>query len=82
VRLFWYASPYDYARYILNDSSLADTLENRTYKVDITGNLDFGVTLLDTDNDTLIDQVQWITPHLSNQTFEISITVLNPLHLS
>ncbi len=33
---------------------------------------------IDTNNNSLIDKLQWITPHLSNQTFEISITVLNP----
>lgn len=31
----------------------------------------------DKDNDSLIDRIYWITPHLSNQTFEIAITVLN-----
>ena len=25
----------------------------------------------------LIDYIEWVTPHLSNQTFEISINVLN-----
>ncbi|MBC8500797.1 MAG: hypothetical protein ISS25_01960 [Nanoarchaeota archaeon] len=35
------------------------------------------VTYVDTDNDRLIDRLEWIVPHLSNQTFEITITVLN-----
>ncbi len=33
--------------------------------------------LNDTNNNSLIDRVEWITPHLSNQTFEIEIMVLN-----
>ncbi|MBT7440512.1 hypothetical protein HN789_04685 [archaeon] len=37
------------------------------------------IIYLDTNNNGLIDKLQWITPHLSNQTFEISITVLNPI---
>ncbi|MCM2325477.1 MAG: hypothetical protein NDI94_03370, partial [Candidatus Woesearchaeota archaeon] len=36
------------------------------------------VTYIDTDSNGFIDRLQWMTPHLSNQTFEISITVLNP----
>ncbi|MCK5018684.1 MAG: hypothetical protein KAS32_16605, partial [Candidatus Peribacteraceae bacterium] len=32
---------------------------------------------LDADNDNLIDGLQWITPQLSNQTYEIEITILN-----
>ncbi|MFC2136285.1 LamG-like jellyroll fold domain-containing protein, partial [Bacteroidota bacterium] len=35
------------------------------------------VTYIDTDSDGLIDKLEWIIPHLSNQTFEITITVLN-----
>jgi len=31
----------------------------------------------DTDSDDLIEYIQWIVPHLSNQTYEVSITVLN-----
>ncbi len=31
----------------------------------------------DTNNDTMTDRIYWITPHLSNQTFEIEIIVLN-----
>ncbi|MBU1850613.1 MAG: hypothetical protein KKH40_07835 [Nanoarchaeota archaeon] len=35
------------------------------------------VTYIDANNDGLIEKLEWITPHLSNQTFEIIITVLN-----
>ena len=35
------------------------------------------VSYIDADQDGLIEQLQWIVPHLSNQTFEITITVLN-----
>ncbi|MBN2367386.1 hypothetical protein JXC34_00075, partial [Candidatus Woesearchaeota archaeon] len=31
----------------------------------------------DIDNDGLLDYVEWITPHLSEQTFEISLLILN-----
>ncbi len=32
----------------------------------------------DTDEDGLVDYIEWIIPHLSNQTYEIEIMVLNP----
>jgi hypothetical protein len=35
----------------------------------------------DTDNNSLLDYVEWIVPHLSNQTFEI-ILITKALHLS
>jgi len=35
------------------------------------------VTYNDTNNNSLIDRIEWIVPHLSNQTFEIEIVVLN-----
>ncbi len=35
------------------------------------------VTYLDTNLNGQIDRLEWVVPHLSNQTFEISITVLN-----
>ncbi len=35
------------------------------------------ITLIDSNNNSLIDFVQWTTPHLSNQTFELSIEILN-----
>ncbi len=34
------------------------------------------VEYLDTNNNSLIDKIQWITPSLSNQTYEISISIL------
>ena len=35
------------------------------------------LTYFDTNENGLIDVVQWITPYTSNQTFEISLTILN-----
>jgi len=31
----------------------------------------------DTNDNGLVDYVEWITPHLSNQTYELEITILN-----
>jgi len=33
---------------------------------------------LDLDDDNLIERVEWLVPYLSEQTFEISIVILNP----
>ncbi len=35
------------------------------------------ITYVDANEDGLVEKIAWITPHLSNQTFEITITVLN-----
>ncbi len=35
------------------------------------------VTYNDTNSNGLVDYIEWIVPHLSNQTFEVSITVLD-----
>ena len=37
------------------------------------------VSYVDKNNNSLIDRIYWIIPHLSNQTYEIEITVLNPV---
>ncbi|MCX6711758.1 MAG: LamG domain-containing protein [Candidatus Woesearchaeota archaeon] len=34
------------------------------------------ITYLDENNNSLIDKIQWVTPSLSNQTYEVSITIL------
>ena len=31
----------------------------------------------DTDGDGIEDSLTWVAPHLSNQTFELEITVIN-----
>ncbi|MBI2047133.1 PQQ-binding-like beta-propeller repeat protein, partial [Candidatus Pacearchaeota archaeon] len=38
---------------------------------------EIGFDAYDTDNNTKIDYIEWIVPALSNQTYEISITILN-----
>ncbi|MFH2028016.1 MAG: LamG-like jellyroll fold domain-containing protein, partial [Nanoarchaeota archaeon] len=38
---------------------------------------EFEFESFDTDSNGLVDYIQWITPSLSNQTFEIEINVLN-----
>ncbi|GAG29657.1 unnamed protein product, partial [marine sediment metagenome] len=35
----------------------------------------------DTDNNSLIDKIQWIVPHLSNQTYELIIEISKAEHL-
>ncbi len=46
---------------------------------DITQNNTYHMTGYDEDKDGLLEQLRWIVPHLSNQTFEIrvNITILN-----
>jgi hypothetical protein len=77
IHLYWYATRSDYANYVLGDPSAAGNLPDQMFKVDITSDPQFYVKFVDTDSDGLIDRLEWITPHLSNQTFEISITILN-----
>ncbi len=68
ITLYWYPDANDYQEYIG---------EGYQERVDITNNEQFEVTFIDTNNNDLIDRVEWITPHLSNQTFEISLNILN-----
>ncbi|MBN1386796.1 LamG domain-containing protein [Candidatus Woesearchaeota archaeon] len=46
-------------------------------RLDISELPELGLEMLDSDRNGLVDRLKWITPHLSNQTFEIEITVLN-----
>jgi hypothetical protein len=46
-------------------------------KRDVTYDEAIDLTYYDSDDDGLVDYVEWIVPHLSNQTFDIQITVLN-----
>ncbi|MDP7521157.1 MAG: hypothetical protein QF567_02900, partial [Candidatus Pacearchaeota archaeon] len=35
------------------------------------------ITEYDLDNNALVDYIEWIVPHLSNQTYELEITIIN-----
>ncbi|GAF81816.1 unnamed protein product, partial [marine sediment metagenome] len=35
------------------------------------------ISYIDSNNNSKIDRIEWITPYLSNQTYEVEITVLN-----
>jgi hypothetical protein len=35
------------------------------------------ITYYDLNNNNLIDKIEWVVPHLSNQTFEVEIIILN-----
>ncbi|MCX6711352.1 MAG: hypothetical protein NTZ02_04685 [Candidatus Woesearchaeota archaeon] len=44
-------------------------------RIDVTHDERFGVTLEDTNNNTLIDRVSWIVPRLSNESFEVQVDI-------
>ncbi|TAL58071.1 MAG: hypothetical protein EPN86_00825, partial [Nanoarchaeota archaeon] len=74
AKVYWLASPDDYRAYF--DSSYRGTEPKRAL---VNGDSRFNVTYFDTNNDSILDTVSWVVPHLSNQTFEIGIIVLNPV---
>jgi len=39
------------------------------------------ITEYDLDNNSLIDYIEWVVPHLSNQTYELIIEIYNAEHL-
>ncbi|MFW9852798.1 MAG: hypothetical protein ACFFDS_07645, partial [Candidatus Thorarchaeota archaeon] len=46
-------------------------------KIDVTNNPLFNFSFVDLDENGLIEKIQWVVPYLSEQTFEVTITVLN-----
>jgi len=44
-------------------------------KVDVTNDPQFQVTFVDTDNNGIIDRMEWIVPQLSEQEFEIEADI-------
>lgn len=36
-----------------------------------------GINYIDSNNNSFIDEIQWIVPSLSNQTYELELTILN-----
>ncbi|MBN2202881.1 MAG: hypothetical protein JW700_01735, partial [Candidatus Aenigmarchaeota archaeon] len=47
-------------------------------RIDVTEDEMYNLSMLDIDQDGLIDKLKWNVPHLSEQIFEVSIEVLNP----
>ena len=37
------------------------------------------ITYMDEDSDGLVESIEWVVPHLSSQTYEINLTILNPI---
>ena len=75
VKLYWLEETI-----VTNNETVNATINitNQTVrKVDVTDDPDYNVTFYDTDNDTLVDWIEWNIPHLSNESFEVTITILN-----
>ncbi len=73
-QLYWLPSDDDYRLYY--DS---DYIGQDSKRVLISEDVRFKVSYLDLDGNGVADTISWIVPHLSNQTYEISIVVLNPV---
>jgi len=39
------------------------------------------INYIDENNNNLIDRIEWVIPHLSNQTFEVVIEIIKAVHL-
>ncbi|MFH1399346.1 MAG: LamG-like jellyroll fold domain-containing protein [Candidatus Woesearchaeota archaeon] len=79
VRLEWYANRADYFKYIRGEDAGTLVALGDVYRVDVTNHPLFDVNLIDSNRDNNIDRIEWITPHLSNQSFEVSIVSLTVL---
>ena len=73
IKLYWLVNAEDYLRYFGGELNLLEEFR----KVDITNDARFEINYVDENNNGLIDSIEWLVPHLSNQTYEVSITVLN-----
>ncbi len=58
---------------------LADEIINGT---EIISREEVNITKYDLNNNSLIDYIEWIVPHLSNQTYELEIVIINAEHLN
>ena len=69
---------------ILTYTDIPETLESKVslyWIVNGTGILVQDAEFIDTNNNNLIDKIQWITPHLSEQTYQIIIEISAAEHL-
>jgi hypothetical protein len=71
IRLYWHEETEVYN----NETNKTEIVIE---KKEVTTSEEIALNFIDENNNTLIDKISWIIPHLSNQTFEISITILNP----
>ncbi|MBT4114393.1 hypothetical protein HOE41_02035, partial [Candidatus Woesearchaeota archaeon] len=69
IKLYWLKETQSFD----NETNETTTFVDRT---DVTNDLEIELWKLDTDGDGRIDYLEWITPHLSNETFEIELTIL------
>ena len=84
-KLVTVSSDIDYTN-IKTYTSIEDTPRNSirlfwledNKRTDVTNDPSINLTLVDTNGNGLIDRLEWITPHTSNQTFEVDIIILNP----
>ncbi|MBW2985140.1 right-handed parallel beta-helix repeat-containing protein [Candidatus Woesearchaeota archaeon] len=53
----------------------------RLYWVKDNGREEVGYDGYDTNDDDLVDYIEWIIPSLSNQTYEVEIAILNPVEV-
>ncbi|NTV23353.1 MAG: hypothetical protein HGA85_03185 [Nanoarchaeota archaeon] len=71
--------------HFINVTAMADIEEAKKESIKLYWLQDTGrvlideVDYIDSDENGLVDRLEWVVPHLSNQTFEISIVVLNPI---
>ncbi|HLD06539.1 MAG TPA: hypothetical protein VJC16_03320, partial [Candidatus Nanoarchaeia archaeon] len=75
VQLYWHATEEDYQKYV--DSEYRVTGSGQKIRVDITASEAFGTSFADEDGNGLMDMVYWVTPHTSEQEYEVSIVLLN-----
>jgi uncharacterized membrane protein len=70
ITFYWYEESE-----VLNEET--EEIETVVEKIDVTYDEHIALTYYDSNEDGLVDSVEWNIPHMSNQTFEIEITVLN-----
>ncbi|MFB6089055.1 MAG: LamG-like jellyroll fold domain-containing protein, partial [Candidatus Aenigmatarchaeota archaeon] len=61
----------------LNSSENSESNGLSYKRIDITNNPLYNVTYLDTNNDSLYDRIVWNVPELSEDTYEITLDILN-----
>jgi hypothetical protein len=76
-KIYWMASQENFTLNGTDGLNMSEGYGEKPVKTDISSDPKFNVSYIDNDSDGRYERMEWIVPHLSEQTFEISFVILN-----